>query len=136
MIQNSKGSMVWVLWVGDVRNIHKRASLLEIIIGTWSCLSWLFQVFFLKIKKASLKKCEPLKNNKNSSQGKIYKKDIEKSGKMKNKINNESTTIKLFNFIFCIWKRIYFAWNHSLGKVYAITFQVKFFKCCRTFETM
>ena len=28
--------------------------------------------------------------------------------------NNVTTTIKFFIFVFCIWKRIYFARKHSL----------------------
>ena len=37
---------------------------------------------------------------------------------MKNEKYKKSltTTIKLFTFTFCIWKRIYFARKHSLGK--------------------
>ena len=37
---------------------------------------------------------------------------------MKNQKYKESltTAMKFFTFIFCIWKRIYFAQKHSLGK--------------------
>ena len=50
---------------------------------------------------------------------------------MKNEKYKKSltTTAKLFSFIFCISKRIYFAPKHGLGKcvVYTITFLVIFF---------
>ena len=32
------------------------------------------------------------------------------------KVNNVTTTIKFFAFIFCIWKRIDFTRRHNLGK--------------------
>ena len=35
--------------------------------------------------------------------------------KAEEKFNNVTSTIKFFYFIFCIWKRIYFARKHSLG---------------------
>ena len=39
-----------------------------------------------------------------------------------------TTTIKLFTFIFCIWKMIYLALKHSPRKSsFAIKFIVKFF---------
>ena len=57
---------------------------------------------------------------------------------MKNENYKKSltTTIKFFTFVFCIWKRIYFARKQSFGKwSFAITFLVKFFECFRIFET-
>ena len=56
-----------------------------------------------------------LKNNKYSSSRKGYKKNIEK-GEMKNEKYKKSLTTEIifFTFIFCIWKRIYFAQKQSL----------------------
>ena len=74
-----------------------------------------FQLSVLKNEENNYQKdASHLKNNKNSSHGKRYKKDIEKGGKMKNgkhkkSLTNVTTSIKLFTFIFClfIWKMIY-----------------------------
>ena len=42
----------------------------------------------------------------------LKRKEI-KNGKYK---KNLTSTVKFLNFIFCIWKRIYIARKHSLGK--------------------
>ena len=63
-----------------------------------------------------------LKSNKNSLHSNRFKNDMEKKGgrgekrKVEEKFNNATTTIKLLTFMFCIWKRICFAWKHSLEK--------------------
>ena len=44
-----------------------------------------YKLFFLKMKKESLKRCEPPLKQKNSSHNKRYKKDIEKGEKWKTK---------------------------------------------------
>ena len=36
--------------------------------------------------------------------------------KILEKFNNVTTTVKFFTFIFCMWKRIYFARKHGLEK--------------------
>ena len=45
------------------------------------------------------------------------------------KSKNVKPTIKLFTFIFCMYKRTFFARKYSLGKyvLYTITILVKFF---------
>ena len=60
-----------------------------------------------------------LKSNKNSLHSNRFKNDMEKKRgrgggggekrKVEEKFNNATTTIKLLTFMFCIWKRIYFA---------------------------
>ena len=45
-----------------------------------------YKVFSLKMQKESPERREPSKNNKNSSHGKKYKKDIEKGGNQKRKL--------------------------------------------------
>ena len=49
--------------------------------------------------------------------------------KVYEKFNDITTTIKFFTLIFCIWKRIYFARKHSLGKfsLYYYIFSKGFF---------
>ena len=77
-----------------------------------------YKVLSLKMKRESLKDARHLKSDKNSSYSKSYKKGIEKGKKRKNKKFNKSlaTTTKFFTFMSCIWKRIYFAQKHGLGK--------------------
>ena len=74
------------------------------------------------MKKNHQKNASHLKNNKNSSHSKRYKKDIEKVGmnekqKVREKFNNVTTTTKLFTLIFRIWKRIYFCSKTYFGKM-------------------
>ena len=81
-----------------------------------------YKLFFLK----SPKRCEPHENNNHK---KRYKKDVEKGGGgIKNEKCKIVYTIKLFTFIFCIWKRIYLLENIVWENVvYIITNLAKFF---------
>ena len=99
------------------RNIRKsffyQISLLELIMAFWNfikCSLW-------KGKKNQQKDSSYLKSNKNSSNSKRYKKNIEKR-RIKNEKYKKSLTakIKFFTFIFHAWKRIYFARKHNLVK--------------------
>ena len=46
----------------------------------------------------------------------IEEKHWKEGENLKEEFKNETTTIKLFTFIYYIWKRIYFARKCSLGK--------------------
>ena len=79
-----------------------------------------YKVFSSKMKKESPERCEPPKNNKRSSHGKLYKKNIEKGGNEKRKLWEKFvkviTKIKLFTFNFVYGKGYTLLENINLGK--------------------
>ena len=73
------GSLSWRNYKYSQELFHQK-SLLEVEV-VYSVSFKCYKVFSLKMKKESPKRCEPPENNKNSSHGKRYKKDIEKEEK-------------------------------------------------------